>query len=221
MYESKCLRLSVLDDAQMKEIYPWFNDYAIQANTLNSGSKVRPWTFDEFKKDLEDNQNRYAVYAKGGKDVLQCQEPDRLIGVGVISLYELTHLCTLFTYLKADERGKGYGTELSQLLTDLSFLECNAHKVHTCIYSWNVASYKRYEKLGFHLEGVLRDEVFRGGQYWDVCYYGLLREEWDKWKCHATTYPETFLQLRDVTPPTLQPERSRDDSDALANWEKG
>ncbi|HAA82323.1 MAG TPA: N-acetyltransferase, partial [Thermotoga naphthophila] len=35
-----------------------------------------------------------------------------------------------------------------------------------------------YEKIGFKVEGILRQELFREGRYHDVIVMGLLKSEW-------------------------------------------
>ena len=34
------------------------------------------------------------------------------------------------------------------------------------------------EKVGFRREGVLRQDTYRDGRYWDTIVMGMLREEW-------------------------------------------
>ena len=38
---------------------------------------------------------------------------------------------------------------------------------------------RAYEKVGFRVEGRLRQHTFREGRYWDVLFMGLLREDWE------------------------------------------
>jgi RimJ/RimL family protein N-acetyltransferase len=185
VYESEFLKLVVFDEEQIKEVHQWFNDYAIQANTSQTGTIARPWTLEEFKEDVKDQRHRYAVRIKASGE---------LIGYATLFGTSLTQAIHPMTYLKPEARGKGYGTELSALLCDIAFLECNAHKFSTTVYGYNEASYHRYEKLGFKLEARLRDEVYRMGRYWDVLTYGLLREEWERWEKHAIVLPETYAK---------------------------
>jgi RimJ/RimL family protein N-acetyltransferase len=189
MYESEFLKLGLFDEEQIKEVYPWYNEYAIQANTSQPGTIARPWTMEEFKEDVKNQDHRYAVRIKASGE---------LVGYAALTRTGLTQTVYPMTYLKPEARGKGYGTELSALLADIAFLECNAHKFSTVIYGYNEASYRRYEKLGFVLEGRRRDEVYRMGRYWDMLYYGLLREEWERWEKHVIVLPETYTKRMDL-----------------------
>ncbi|MCZ0901994.1 GNAT family protein, partial [Microcoleus sp. HI-ES] len=41
----------------------------------------------------------------------------------------------------------------------------------------NIASARVMEKVGMQLEGILRQQLFVKGRYWDLKIYSLLREE--------------------------------------------
>lgn len=79
-----------------------------------------------------------------------------------------------------DYRGKGYGTEAMQLLMSFAFDQININKVRLNVYSFNEPAIKSYEKCGFKREGVLRQEIFRDGRYYDTIVMGILREEYKK-----------------------------------------
>lgn len=69
-------------------------------------------------------------------------------------------------------RGKGYGTEAIQMLTDYAFNRLNLHKLKAGIYSKNEASIKAFKKAGFEFEAELKDHVFFDGEYIDVILMG-------------------------------------------------
>lgn len=77
-------------------------------------------------------------------------------------------------------RGKGFGTEAMKILLYFVFNQININKVRLNVYSFNVRAIKSYEKCGFKKEGILRQEIFRDGKYYDTIVMGLLREEWDR-----------------------------------------
>jgi len=43
-----------------------------------------------------------------------------------------------------------------------------------------VRGIRAYEKAGFRKEGVLRQDVFRAGRYWDTILMAILRQEWEQ-----------------------------------------
>jgi RimJ/RimL family protein N-acetyltransferase len=75
-------------------------------------------------------------------------------------------------------RGHGYGQEAVRLVIAHAFDKMNLRKITSGMYSGNTASQKMFEKIGFKLEGRLREHFFSEGVYYDALRYGLLRSEW-------------------------------------------
>ncbi len=73
--------------------------------------------------------------------------------------------------------GKGYGRIATKLMVHYGFYELNLHKIFLHVYKGNDAARKMYEKTGFCKEGLLRDFIFREGEYIDAHHYGILCDE--------------------------------------------
>lgn len=82
-------------------------------------------------------------------------------------------------------RGKGYGTEAMHLLMDFVFSQMSINKIRLQVYSFNERAIRSYEKCGFKTEGVLRQEIFRNGEYFDVIAMGILRNEYNATRVEA------------------------------------
>ncbi len=74
-------------------------------------------------------------------------------------------------------RRQGYASEAIILLLRYFFQELRYHKATTPVYSFNEASIRLHERLGFTLEGRLREVIYTRGQYFDELYYGMTAEE--------------------------------------------
>lgn len=74
--------------------------------------------------------------------------------------------------------GKGYGTDAMNVLIKFVFMQMNINKIRLTVYSYNEAALGCYEKCGFRVEGVLRQEIFRDGKLYDKVAMGLLRQEY-------------------------------------------
>ena len=81
-------------------------------------------------------------------------------------------------FLAPNERGKGYGTEATQLLVDYLFLSKDLARIHAFVDVKNNISQRVLEKAGFQREGTMRKCVFNRGQLRDYHIYSILREEW-------------------------------------------
>jgi ribosomal-protein-alanine N-acetyltransferase len=65
------------------------------------------------------------------------------------------------------------------LLVDYAFESHEIRGLQAQAFAPNEGSVGVLENLGFTHEGTLRDARFRDGEYVDVVWYGLLREEWE------------------------------------------
>lgn len=74
--------------------------------------------------------------------------------------------------------GRGYASEAAAELIRYGFEECGLHRIFAGYFSRNPASGRILEKLGMQYEGTLRHHICKWGEYLDVVYYGLLRDEW-------------------------------------------
>ncbi len=74
---------------------------------------------------------------------------------------------------------KGYGTEVVRLLLKHGFETLNLHRIYLRVYSTNPRARRSYEKVGFVLEGTLREAVYRHGRYADIYVMSVLRSEWN------------------------------------------
>ena len=77
-----------------------------------------------------------------------------------------------------DARGKGYGTEATQLMLDYAFTALGLHNVMLRVFAYNLAGIRAYTKAGFKEFGRRRECHFMGGKYWDVIYMECLATEW-------------------------------------------
>lgn len=73
--------------------------------------------------------------------------------------------------------GKGYGTDAARTLMRWAFGELNLNRVWLRVFEDNVRAIRSYEKLGFRIEGRLRQDRFHEGRYSDTIIMGLLRDE--------------------------------------------
>jgi RimJ/RimL family protein N-acetyltransferase len=84
---------------------------------------------------------------------------------------------TFGMFVYADE--EKYAVAGAQLMLDYAFNERRLNNCHTGFIENDTVFKPIFEKLGFKLEGVRRQQVFHKGQYWDECLFGLLAEEFN------------------------------------------
>jgi RimJ/RimL family protein N-acetyltransferase len=80
--------------------------------------------------------------------------------------------------LVPSERGKGYGTEATQLMVDYLFLSKDIVRIQTTTNVANKGAQKTLKKAGFKIEGTIRKVGFVRGEWNDYYILSILREEW-------------------------------------------
>ncbi len=108
------------------------------------------------------------------------RETDRPIGaVGLHQIdFRNRHACFGITLGEPSEWGKGHGTEATRLIVAHAFETLNLNRLWLQVYEYNERALRCYERVGFKKEGVLRQENYREGRYWDTLVMGILRSEW-------------------------------------------
>jgi RimJ/RimL family protein N-acetyltransferase len=81
--------------------------------------------------------------------------------------------------------GRGYGTDVMNILLRFAFLEINLRRVTLTVFEYNPRAIRSYEKAGFQHEGRERKILNKEGERWDMLFMGILREEWmEKYGLH-------------------------------------
>lgn len=71
----------------------------------------------------------------------------------------------------------GYGTDTMRTLCRFGFEEMNLHRIELWVFEENVRAQHVYQKVGFTVEGRLRDAMYKAGHYQDGILMGLLEGE--------------------------------------------
>jgi len=94
---------------------------------------------------------------------------DRTYGIGKALVFEIGII------LLPEHRGQGVGATAQRLLVEYLWAHTPAHRLEAFTEVDNVAEQRALEKVGFEREGVLREVIFRGGQWRSSCIYSLIR----------------------------------------------
>ncbi len=91
--------------------------------------------------------------------------------------------------LAPDHWGKGYATEAARAVLAFGFARLGAHRITAECVAENAASAHVLTKIGFQLEGRLREKEFYKGRWWDTLLFAILEPEW---RIRATPAQEVF-----------------------------
>lgn len=94
---------------------------------------------------------------------------DQLIGViGLVPGQDVyRHSIEMGYWLGEEHWGKGFATEAIGLMTSYAFATLKKRKIFCCVYEGNKGSIRALEKNGFETEAILKDQVFKLGQFLD------------------------------------------------------
>jgi RimJ/RimL family protein N-acetyltransferase len=164
--------LRPLEPQDAPTLTPWFNDAEVNRFMLRS----RPMSVVEEEAFLR-------RMAESDSDVLLgivLRENDRLVGGTGFHKIDARNRHASFgiTIGAKDLWSKGLGSEATRLMVGYAFGTLNLNRVWLEVYEYNPRAVRVYEKIGFRVEGRLRQDTFRDGRYWDTLLMGILRDEW-------------------------------------------
>lgn len=110
--------------------------------------------------------------------IVENDDSDSPIGVcGLCYISWVNRYADLSLYIGKDGLyidSQGYAEEACNLLFQYGFGELNLHKIWTEIYEFDTPKYELYTKLGFHQDGLLRENYFHNNQWHNSRIMSLL-----------------------------------------------
>lgn len=169
------LRALELDDYQI--LNKWRTDDEVYKYT--SGNKYyisseydRRWVED---KIFNNKENQYLGIC--------LKEENRLIGyLSINSIDWRNRKASWGGVIIGDKElwNKGYATEAAYIMLDYVFNELGLNCFYALWLAPHKASIRMGEKIGFKKEGVLRDRVYKSGQFYNQIAMSMLREDFEE-----------------------------------------
>ncbi|WP_443659694.1 GNAT family N-acetyltransferase [Clostridium algidicarnis] len=160
--EKICLRAYKQEDIQIATSF--VNDKELKKFLVTDiPFPMSLWEEDEWIKSQKSNKNGEYNFA-----IEDIKTKMYIGGCGIQNVNWLTRVALVGIMIgDKDYLGKGYGTDAMKVLMDFIFKDMNIHKIRLSTFSFNIRAQKSYEKCGFKVEGILKDEVFKDGKYYD------------------------------------------------------
>jgi RimJ/RimL family protein N-acetyltransferase len=169
MYEGRLVRLREFRAEDAAECVTWLND--IDTATKLSGGAPMPQTLEAEREWLSRAGDRnFAVETRAGAFIGTC---------GFFDLSDQSRSCSV-GWMIGDKtaRGKGYGTEMIELLLQYLFVRRNLERVALKVFAYNEGAVRLYERMGFVREAIYREQAYSMGRYWDEYGYSMLKGEY-------------------------------------------
>lgn len=177
VFTGKFVRLSAFDPEEMSKAFPRWNRNSEYFRLLNSSG--RP--MQSSKAALKWMEEEVGEMSPGGYMFsIRTLADDKLIGELALDVVNWSGR-DAFVGLGIGETeywGKGYGTDIMNVLLRFAFTEVNLQRVTLSVFEYNPRAIRSYEKAGFRHEGRTRKVLNKEGQRWDILYMGVLRDEW-------------------------------------------
>ncbi|MBB6697410.1 GNAT family N-acetyltransferase [Clostridium algidicarnis] len=160
--EKICLRAYKQEDIQIATSF--VNDKELKKFLVTDiPFPMSLWEEDEWIKSQKSNKNGEYNFA-----IEDIKTKMYIGGCGIQNVNWLTRVALVGIMIgDKDYLGKGYGTDAMKVLMNFIFKDMNIHKIRLSTFSFNIRAQKSYEKCGFKVEGILKDEVFKDGKYYD------------------------------------------------------
>ena len=132
---------------------------------------VQAWAEKQAQQKLEDDGFHWVIENPAGQ------------AVGAINTHHCDPRNGTFCYginIGNQYRDRGFASAAIKLVLRYYFHELRYQKVTVSVHADNLASIALHEKLGFAREGTFRRMFFTGGQFVDVHWYGMTKEEWEE-----------------------------------------
>jgi RimJ/RimL family protein N-acetyltransferase len=171
-YEGTLVRLRAVEPEDEPMLYQWFNDPEVTQN-LMLRYPVSHASEREFLESVKQPNSSKAHFAVVTKDT------HRMIGGATLEVGqpELREATLGIAIGDKEAWDHGYGTDTMRTLCRFGFEMMNLHRIQLEVYAENARARKVYERVGFTVEGVRRDAMFKYGRYQDIVMMGLLEGE--------------------------------------------
>lgn len=164
--------LRPLDEADLDRCLQWINDpevlRALGRRFPMNRTLEKEWLAGQYKSEKHFS---LAIVIKDG---------DQHIGNCGFNDIDYVNRKAVFGILigEKDQWEKGYGPEAARLIVDYGFKQLGMHRISLEVYSHNARAQRAYKKVGFVLEGRMRESYFRDGCYYDTLIMAILEAEW-------------------------------------------
>ncbi len=164
------LRHARLSDA--KVFFECEQDKEARRNFMSTPKTVKE-VRNGIKKDILELKKK-----KSGVEKFAIEVDGKCVGhilVEILNLKYTKHKAEIGYCIHKDFRGKGIGSKAIKLITDYAFRKYKLKRIWCFTRTFNKGSRKALEKAGYKLEGVLRKNKFKDGEYLDDCIYARLK----------------------------------------------
>jgi diamine N-acetyltransferase len=130
---------------------------------------IGAWPEDEHLRCLADPDARYFVAGDASGD---------LAGFAILLGLTSQHRAIELKRIVVSPPGQGWGKEMLRHIIRKAFDEYGAHRLWLDVFEHNLRAQRAYSAVGFRREGVLREVIYRDGEYHSLILMSILDQEY-------------------------------------------
>lgn len=174
MLSGKNTYIRLMEESDVQHKVDWFNDEEVR-KTLNVDFPISVIGTKKWLSSVSTNSTR--------RDFIICSKEDNM-PIGYVGLVNIDYKNSKAeSYLGVGNKrywGKGHASEARRLILDYAFEHLALNKVYSYVWTENEKMKHINLKVGFKIEGTLRDDIYYNGIYRDKHIMGVLRNEYKK-----------------------------------------
>lgn len=144
----------------------------VAATTLNIPHPYPAGVAEEFIERAQQDMD------EGGSYTFAIARQSNGALIGLIGLHpNIHHAAEMGYWMGVPFWGQGYATEAAGRVIRFGFEELDLNRIFAAYFAANIASGRVMQKAGMTCEGTMRQHILKWGEYHDVVYYSILREE--------------------------------------------
>ncbi len=168
------LRPALADDA--RRFLAWINDPEIAHYLGGPAFQFSVAAERAFVESHLENDWDHGIFL-----VIEATDRPAPVPIGTLDLRQLDPIARRGTVgMEIGERdywSRGFGSDALRTLCRFAFDELDLHRIELTVAAFNPRAQRAYEKVGFVVEGRLREHRYAAGRYHDTLVMGLLCDD--------------------------------------------
>lgn len=147
---------------------------------------VRRYFFDKSLLPISGQKKWFERYLDDrSREIFVAVHKEQNMPVGMIGLYRIDNKnrkAEIGSTMIGERtmRGKGAAAEMMRLLLDYAFADLGLNRLYAYAIDYNTASVKLKLHCGFQREGILHQDHYADGRFYDVYLLAITRDDWEK-----------------------------------------
>ncbi|WP_099974936.1 MULTISPECIES: GNAT family N-acetyltransferase [Lactobacillaceae] len=151
-------------------------------NMLFNDKDIMGYWYEEPFESIEETENKFQKYLSDeSKRRFVVEADDKQVGiVELVEIDNIANNCEIQVIIYKTYSGHGYAQLAMKLATEYAFNSLNLNKVYLYVDVSNEKAIHIYKKIGYQVEGQMREQFFSNGSYHDSYFMGILKSEFNK-----------------------------------------